>query len=327
VRQRGPVGPRKGTLFVLEEDPPSDRPRWYCHWDGDDAPGFVSVDDAVSWGMERVMGVVVRTVRGAFYLAGEHPHGWGSDIEFSPWPPSPAERDAIDSDYAVAVHEAAENEAAWRTYEQARRVWLRVHRPELPTEPVHECVVRLWDSDEFVSFEEFDFEGRVCGALVRRVPPAFGSADHVLAAATGRTPNDEWVQAVVTALDRDRNWEGFGRRDTLEVRRATGEMFHVSASRNRLSIEHHGLDWRRMSEQPGVAGARAPELEALFLCESHEETAFFTDMSRVPSDVWAVDVTGQWLENGPSGWVIVTDPVPPEAVRLVARDVRSQRPR
>jgi hypothetical protein len=55
------------------------------------------------------------------------------------------------------------------------------------------------------------------------------------------------------------------------------------------------------------------------------ETAFFTDMARVSCDVWAVRVSGRWLENGPSGWMITTDPVPPEDVRLVLQNVEARR--
>jgi hypothetical protein len=99
-------------------------------------------------------------------------------------------------------------------------------------------------------------------------------------------------------------------------------MFHVSASGDRQSIERFGLDWRRMGEHCGVAGATAPELDAVFLC-GESETWFFIRMARVVCDVWAVDVTGRWLENGPSGWKIVSEPIGPEAVRLLERDVTS----
>jgi hypothetical protein len=92
----------------------------------------------------------------------------------------------------------------------------------------------------------------------------------------------------------------------------------------RESIARDGLDWRLM-KRPGVAGSPVPELDGIFLCESERNAEFFTDMARVPSDVWAVDVTGRWVENGPSGWVIVLDPIPPTALRLVRRDVVSTR--
>jgi hypothetical protein len=101
-------------------------------------------------------------------------------------------------------------------------------------------------------------------------------------------------------------------------------MFHVSGAANRESIAQRGLDWRLMT-MPGVAGSRGPELDGIFLCESEFDVAFFTEIARVPSDVWAVDVAGRWVESGPSGWVIVLEPIPATAVRLVRRDVVSSR--
>jgi hypothetical protein len=86
----------RGTLFVLEEQPPTTRLRWYCHWDGESAPGFDSVEEAVIWGLERASGVIVRTVDCVFYLAGRRPADWGADLDLRAWPPEQAERDLID---------------------------------------------------------------------------------------------------------------------------------------------------------------------------------------------------------------------------------------
>lgn len=127
---------------------------------------------------------------------------------------------------------------------------------------------------------------------------------------------------MVAALERERSWSD-NRRSSLDVYLGSGEMFHVSAAANQESIARHGLDWRLM-RRPGVAGSTVPELEGLFLCESESDVDFFTNMARVPSDVW-VDVTGRWIENGPSGWAIVSEPIPPSAVRVVRRDVLPRR--
>jgi len=108
-----------------------------------------------------------------------------------------------------------------------------------------------------------------------------------------------------------------GRRSMLVVTEASGEMFHATAQENRQSILRHGLDWRRMGTAPGIAGSREPELPAVFLCESLEEVGFFTQMSRLPTDIWAVRVDGRWVESGPDGWIILPEPVPPERLRLV----------
>lgn len=315
---------RFGTFYVLEEDPPSARPRWYCHWDGDDAPGFESVEEAVAWGVKRARGVVIRTVRTIFYLAGERPDDWSDDTELRAWPPSVTERRQIDADYEAAVAAAMASEAAWREYETGRDDWLQAHGIDPAHQPLHQCTVHRQTSDEVVVFEEFDLDGEVCGATARDGRRAFGSPIDVLGYVTGLGAHDPWVRAVVDALDRDRDWQD-GRRGSLEVYLGAGEMFHVSASANRESIERHVLDWRQMRDNAGVAGSGEPELQAIFLCESDGDVRFFIDMARLPSDVWAVDVTGRWIENGPDGWVIVSEPLPADAVRLVQCDVNSSR--
>jgi hypothetical protein len=100
------------------------------------------------------------------------------------------------------------------------------------------------------------------------------------------------------------------------VKQASGEMFHVTATLNRQSILRHGLDWRQMGA-PGIAGSREPELPAVFLCESRDDAGFFTGMSRLPADLWAVRIDGLWVETGPDGWMILPEPVPPERLRLL----------
>jgi hypothetical protein len=312
----------KGRLFVLEDDPPPTRPRWFCDWDGNAAPGFDDLDQAVAWGLARARGVVVRTLKGAFYLAGERPSDWGQDIEFSPWPPSPLDRRKIDTDYEEAMAAGYDDEAAWQFYEQDRDRWLAEHAPDLVGRtPVHECIIEDTDGDPFIHFEELSATGEVCGARSQAGTYAFGDCRAAIANASGLRPDDPWVEAVMVALDRDRAWTHRGRRSRLHVTRGRGEMFHATAARNRQSITQHGLDWQRMEEVPGIAGSRQPELPAVFLCESAGEVQFFTDMSRLATDVWAVRVDGLWLENGPDGWVILPEPVPPERLRLVETDI------
>jgi hypothetical protein len=314
---------RSGTLFVLEEDPPSDRRRWYCHWNGADAPGFDSVDDAVAWGLQRARGVVIRTVRTVFYLAGEAPADGDPGETYRAWPPSDAERRQIDADYESATAAGAEEEAMWRAYQAARDEWLASAAPGQQTEPTHESTIILPESGEVVWFEEFDRVGQLCAGAIRDGRFGFGTASEVLTSVTARSADDPWVVAVVAALHRERTWAG-GRRNMLDVYVAEGEMLHVSAAANRESIAQHGLDWRLMTRL-GVAGSSGPELDGIFLCESEADVDFFTEMARVASDVWAVDVAGQWVESGPSGWVIVLEPIPATAVRLVRRDVVSSR--
>lgn len=93
--------PRARTLWVLEDEPPADRQRWYCHLDGDAAPGFDTPEDAVEWGLMHAEGVVVRTLGSVFYLVGERPQHWSDDKEARGWPPALAEREQLDVDYGV----------------------------------------------------------------------------------------------------------------------------------------------------------------------------------------------------------------------------------
>jgi len=203
-------------------------------------------------------------------------------------------------------------------YEYARLGWLLEHVPDLAEcEPAYECVLRVPGDDQWIDFEELDPGGTVCGA--RRPGTGaygFGSAGQALAAASGLAADDRWVAAVCAALARERTWR-MGRRPSLLVREGGGEMFHVTATENRQSILRHGLDWRQMGTTAGIAGSREPELPAVFLCENRDETGFFTQMSRLPADVWAVRVDGLWVETGPHGWIIVSEPVPPERLRLL----------
>ena len=95
-------------------------------------------------------------------------------------------------------------------------------------------------------------------------------------------------------------------------------MYHVSDLVNRTSISDHGLNWARMSV-PGIAGSPRPECEGVFLCEKEHDVDFFIRMARrrgVTADVWAANVDGYWIENGPEGWWIVFKTIPPDRVRL-----------
>ena len=181
---------RRGTLFVLEDDPPPTRPRWFCHWDGASAPGSESLDDVVSWGLERARTVIVRTLGSVFYWAGDRPSD-GRDYDpeggLRSWPPSAAERRAIDAAYAAAVAAARADSAARDGYEYARLGWLLEHVPELAEcEPAHECVIELPGNDQRIEFDEVDPGGAVCGARRQRAGTyGFGSAAEALAAASG----------------------------------------------------------------------------------------------------------------------------------------------
>jgi hypothetical protein len=95
--------------------------------------------------------------------------------------------------------------------------------------------------------------------------------------------------------------------------------FHVSSSRNRDSIERHGLDPARMGEARGVAGSVQPEVDGVFLCRDEGEVSFFCTMNANdgPVDVWAVaGVREANLIESPEGFAYVEGVIPPQALTL-----------
>ena len=315
---------RHGTLYVLEEPPPASRPRWYCHWDGRAAPGFDDVDEAVAWGLERAGRVVVRTLASVFYVAGER---LGDDEpDARQWPPPPVERRAIDGAYREAVAAAELEHLRRQEYEYEPLNWLIDHTSVASEEPVFAASIELPDGCGNIELEEFATDGSICGA--RRTGGdscAFGSTTYVLGEVTGRVNDDPWFLALLQVLGREQALEAPYRRTSLVVQSGRGEMFHASDVVNRWSILRNGLDWRHMGAARGIAGSTRPEEEAVFLCESLSEVKFFTDMCRRPTDVWAANVDGMWVENGPSGWWMVRARVPANRVRLALSDVWSDR--
>jgi len=272
---------------------------------------------------------MVRTLDTVFYWAGDPPDDWDHDEEeLRRWPPSDKDRRAIDAAYEAAVASAEGEEAARRAYERERAAWLQQNAPELAeSAPVHQCLV-VWpdDDDVFIEFEELDSAGAICGARRQAAGPhAFGSAVGVLGATSGREPDDPWVTAVCAALVRERSWTTTGRRSMIVVQRGQGTMLHVTASANRESIRHYGLDWQHMTD-PGIAGSPEPELPGIFLCASRDDARFFVSMARSPTDMWAVNVEGLWLEgdpgaNGGDNWMLLPEPVGPADIKLIERDL------
>jgi hypothetical protein len=274
----------------------------------------------VIWGLGRATGVVVQTLELGFYLAGEHPPGWGHDLDLRPWPPSKPDRLRIEGAYVAAVALDAQDEVDQRAYEAARSAWLAENAPHLrAAAPAYECVLELGESDDVLAFEALSPDGDLCGCRARGPGRwAFGAPAGAIPEALGLDPDDPWLVAIVAALDHDRAWSYGGRQHLLAVRPGRGEMLHVSAVENRGSILQHGLDWRRMGAAPGIAGASGPEAPAVFLATGVQEADFFVNMaSPRPVDVWAVRVDGFWIETGPNGFSVVAHAVPPERLRLV----------
>ena len=130
---------------------------------------------------------------------------------------------------------------------------------------------------------------------------AIGWLGHVLAACADPDVERDWIEAVVAALERE---VALGRteRSMLLVKRGEGVMYHASRSANRDSIARHGLDWRLMSASPGIAGSAEAEWPGIFLC---------TDLEGAP------DADG----GGSDDWMIAPQPIGPDRIELVRRDV------
>lgn len=210
-------------------------------------------------------------------------------------------------------------EAKWLA---ARGEWLRRWHPRLSGHVAshRRFILRPGSEQGAVVFEELDPQGRVCAArTVGNETMGFGSPRHAVAAATGLPLHDPWVTAVEKAVRRDRS--SSSRRDPLLVGLSSREFIHLSATVNRESILRHGLDWSRMAAARGIAGSRRPEIEASFLVWDRQQADFFIQMSRTPVDLWGVRVEGLWIENGPDGWWLVAEPLPPHRLRLLVADM------
>jgi hypothetical protein len=177
--------------------------------------------------------------------------------------------------------------------------------------------------DDFIELVVLDAERGLWGGCRPDGPDAYGTAAEVIAVLSGRPAADGWVREAAAAVSREETWGSSGgwRRPWLEVVAGRGAVYHATATVNRTSIRQHGLDWRRMGAACGIAGSTRPELPAVFVCADREDVSFFLRMARSSSDVWCVDVEGLWLESGPNGWWIISQPVPRDRLRLVGQDI------
>ena len=320
----------QAVLSIIDADPPSRR--WILNT-GNEFIQFDELEGAISHGLGIAHTVLVR-VEGSFFWMGRWTTEvtmYGDDVTEGP-PPSDLLR-SREERYGMDQQRLARDVDASASYESVRDDWLLENGFD---SIFFQCQVlhprcgwrqRYDDPEEWILFEEFGPEGNPCGARLRGSSDAtFGTPDVVLSTMAGARHFAEWVLRVRAALERERSWcedarTGIStRRWSLEVFPLKGELFHVSSSTNRESIRQHGLDWRLMEAAPGVAGSTRFELPAVFLDESSDGAEFFVDMARFPVDVWAVEATGLWGENGPDGWVIVPEPIPTERLRLADQD-------
>lgn len=183
--------------------------------------------------------------------------------------------------------------------------------------PVH--VVLVQSPTGSFEVEELLDDGLVCRTRTSR-GLSIGTTSTVVAAACELSESDPWVQAISSALERERGWEAWGsswgRSHGLEVKLGEGVMYHVTAIDNRSSIERWGLDWDHMGDIPGVAGSKTPEAPGIWLTESAEDH-YFVGMAKHPVEMWEVSVTGVWLELRPQEWWFTSERIRPSRLRLL----------
>lgn len=149
----------------------------------------------------------------------------------------------------------------------------------------------------------------------------YGSRSQALIAVAGLSIDDPLIKSVLDAIERDRRVPLGGaaeRHGYLAITAPVGDFYHVSSSVNRDSILTHGLNWRHMADEPGIAGSRRPEAEAVFLCRFSEDE-FFVRMgvgANRSVDVWVVTMGGLWVHEEKGGWPMCFDPIEPARVRL-----------
>lgn len=103
-------------------------------------------------------------------------------------------------------------------------------------------------------------------------------------------------------------------------------MYYVTSSRNRASIQEHGLDVFLMGDALGIAGSPGPEAAGCFLCE-RSDVEWFADVINTTGgtvDVWEVDATGLELVEDPMGYRYFPDAIPASRVRLIDKDRQQQ---
>ena len=70
-------------------------------------------------------------------------------------------------------------------------------------------------------------------------------------------------------------------------------MYHIASTEGRRSIEHHGLDWRRL----GLGGAYRPL--GNYLWNSFDFALLYAQAAYDDYDIWAVNVEGLQLLPDP----------------------------
>jgi hypothetical protein len=311
------------AIVIAENDPvrgPDDAARWGLAG----TEGWNGIDEALAWARARSDRVVVRTLAGLVFSAGSVAEG---APDARPWPPSTAERVRIRRAYAEAAAALDRSRATDERYGRRRALFI-ARTGTADGEQTHHWLLRDPGGDE-ISIESIDASRDAWGAHRQTGPDVhFGPLVQVLARASGRAPEDGWLQAVARALRRELRWRGRNRRRVLVVTRREGVLFHAAAAANRNQIRAHGLDPRHVRAAPFIRSERLPITAGIVLTADAWSARWFAVLPPDATDVWAVRVDGLWLEGDPGLWVDHDGPVlvtaalvTPERLELVEQDV------
>jgi hypothetical protein len=121
--------------------------------------------------------------------------------------------------------------------------------------------------------------------------------------------------------------EGWTREQALEAahrhraaRVVHAELFHISASSNRASIEQYGLDSRRKGNAPTIKGMDESDGTEVWVCE-WDDVWLVGNGATFHTDVWSIRCENLVCLEAGNGYLYLADPVPPELLRLVIPDI------
>ena len=253
------------VLYVIEDDPPALRPRWYCHEYPpasmpSTTPSRGFFPGLVPWSC----GHSLRTSTGP---ARNPVNAEMAKVQMRPWPPPANERAQIDAIYAGAV--LAKQLPKTTREVLTSRLGMRGLQNTRASTPAQSRRIRVSievPGGGAVDFEEWE-SGAVCsGRATNSGPIAFGAAPDVIATTSGRHPAAPGSSPL---LQRSTTSEPGAPSAVEASSTCASEPAKCSISQlaaNRDSIREHGLDWRAMRGR-GIAGSQGPELDAIFLLQ------------------------------------------------------------
>jgi hypothetical protein len=118
------------------------------------------------------------------------------------------------------------------------------------------------------------------------------------------------------------------------MRAIAATAYHVTSSLNRDSIAKYGLDWRRMSSAPGIAGSQSYEAVGVFLVFDPFDADWLVQMGKhrhARVDIWQVTIDDLEIDinesrpapygSRPMATPYYTQPIPSSKLKLIASDL------